>query len=101
MGREAVRIFVGVFANMDPLMLHEYALVVEPLPANQTLVGFGSGGWGQQGRVPEPQEAVALSSSGRGLAPLVDHPMLLQLVRLQEGLPAVGGHAECPIKEQK
>ena len=93
-GGEAVGIFIGVFSNMDPLMLHEDALVVEPLSTDETLVWLGSGGWGQQGRVPEPQQTVTLSSSGRGLAPFVDHPMLLQLVRLQEGLAAVGAHEE-------
>lgn len=35
-------------------MLHENALVVEPLSANKTLVWFGSGGRGQQRGVPKP-----------------------------------------------
>lgn len=95
--QETVCIFVGVFSNMDPLMLHEDALVIEAFATDQTLVWFGSRRRGQQGRIPKPQKGVALSSSGRGLPPLVDHPVLLQLVRLQEGLPTVGAHEEVLI----
>lgn len=89
-----VRIPVGVFPDVHPLVLHEDTLVVEALAADQTLVGFGSGWGGQQGRVPAPQHSVPLSSAGGRLAPLVDCPVLLQLVRLQEGLAAVGAHEE-------
>lgn len=82
---------------MDPLMLHKNALIIEALSTDQTLVGFSSRRRGQQGRIPQPQQGVALSSSGRGLTPLMDHPVLLQLMSLQEGLPAVGAHKEVLI----
>jgi hypothetical protein len=91
---ETVCVFVGVFSNMDPLMLHEDALIIEAFAADKTLVGFGPRRWSQQGRISQSQQGVALCPSGRGLAPLVDHPVLLQLVCLQEGLAAVGTHKE-------
>lgn len=38
---------------MNPLVLHEDALVIEALATDQTLVGFGPRWRGQQGRIPK------------------------------------------------
>lgn len=50
---ETVCIFVGVFSDMNPLVLHEDALVIEALATDQTLVRFGPRWRGQQGRIPK------------------------------------------------